>query len=183
MNHIMPPLRRLVAETNFVKSFDVDGYYGNLTNQVLDQLKAYPQGTYGNGKLFGGLRIANNSKGCFYQKGGDAVSDQDNFAIPDVLNRIKLVAREWEKRHPDLIPLKANIFTTGNADNLYADDGRINVDGTPQVNGIRIGMNDLSKQNGGEFQPHNSHQNGGKLIFHVLNTRRTVLLFWMKGDV
>lgn len=70
------------------------------------------------------------------------------------MNRIESVARAWEKRHPDLAPLKANIFTKGLRDNLYTDDG------SGSMNGIRLGMNDLSKQNGGEFQPHSSHHNG-----------------------
>ena len=120
----------------------------------INTLKAYPQGTYGNGKLFGGLRTANNNKGYFYQNApGNGENNTDNYGIPDTLNRIERVARVWEKRHPDLAPLKANIFTTGQRDNLYTSDSDI-------MNGIRIGTNDLSFQNGGDTPDHNSHENG-----------------------
>ena len=74
----------------------------------IDQLKVYPQGTYGNGKIIGeALRTPNNSKGYFYQNSpGNGENNTDNYAIPDTLNRIERVAREWARRHPDLAPLK-----------------------------------------------------------------------------
>ena len=119
------------------------------------QLVAYPQGTYGNGKLVGGLRTPNNNKGYFYQNSpGNGENNTDNYGIPDTLNRIERVAKEWARRHPDLAPLKTNVFTTGYRDNLYTDDG------TGRTNGIRIGTNDLSLINGGDHPDHNSHENG-----------------------
>ncbi|MDH3976848.1 MAG: penicillin-insensitive murein endopeptidase, partial [Deltaproteobacteria bacterium] len=134
----------------------------------VNTLMAYSQGTHGDGRLFGGLRVANNDKGYFYQHSVD-VDDTDNFAIPEVLQRIEAVAKEWERRHPDLEPLKSNMFTNGDRDNLYTDDGRKDSAGNPKLNGVRFGMNDLSLENGGRMcwptasggiDCHNSHQNG-----------------------
>jgi len=139
---------------------------------------AYPQGTHSSGKLVKGLRSPHSSKGYYQQRGSDVV-DSDNFALPDVLNRLERVAKIWRERHPDLTPLKANIFCNGDTDNnLYTDDGRKDSSGNPQVNGIRFGMGDLSRAGGGPFYKldangnivydnngkpiieHSSHQNG-----------------------
>lgn len=140
----------------------------NITSQDL----GYPQGTHSNGQLIKGLRIPNNSKGYYQHKGGDVKVNTDNYALPEVLNKIEKVGKRWADLHPDLTPLKANLFTAGNQDNLYTEDGR------PQVNGIRIGTGDFSRASGGPFYKldingnivndddgapiieHNSHQNG-----------------------
>ncbi len=120
------------------------------------------RGTYSNGLLNSGLRIANVNKGYYYFKGGD-ISDTDNYGALRFLQFIEFVAKEWERIHPDSAPLKKNIFANGdNKTNLdNNDDDGDGIQDTNNGTEVRIGIGDLSRQGGGSFQPdHSSHQNG-----------------------
>jgi hypothetical protein len=127
----------------------------NANNQYV----SVERGVYNNGLLHGGLRIANVNKGYYYF--GGSAPDKNNYGTLRTLRLIETVAKAWDNLHPDLAPLKKNIFANGDGvTNLRNND--IDGDGTPDVPGgtdVRIGIGNLSLQPGGKTD-HHSHQNG-----------------------
>lgn len=96
---------------------------------------------------------------------------------------IEVVAKEWENSHPDLAPLKRDIFiANGNDANLdnNDDDG----DGAQDANTgteVRIGIGDISRAGGGPFYrwgsttifDHTTHQNGLSIDIRYVRNNNT----------
>jgi hypothetical protein len=142
------------------------------------------------GILMNGLRIANVGKGYYYFRSANPDLDYDNYGALRAINLIEAVAKDWEKIHPDLYPLKKDMFVHNgapdpdvNKDNKDLDDNDDNDDNIKDISGnddrteIRLGIGDISLEHGGPFYrivtkpdgttgvnkniwDHSTHQNG-----------------------
>ena len=131
-----------------------------LNPLLADAMVSVERGTYNNGLIVKSLRIANINKGYYYFKSKDT-NDTDNYGTLRALQTIEAVAKQWESVYPDLYPLKKDIFVYGGYDNLdINDDDKDNNLDNNTWNEVRIGIGDISKQPGGPFLPHETHQNG-----------------------